>query len=141
MSLLQSTIQYIFSGKLQTDLTNWWNDTINAITQTINGFIDTASNLGKNIVGGIISVRKFDVTETSKTPSVPSSVERRRLAFQNLLGIKSPSKPLRRKHRRAHRTRHRRRHCADGAQRCRCNVRRRHRRRWHDTADDTKTFI
>lgn len=87
---LYNTINYIFSGQLQADLTNWWTNTINAITNKINGFIDSAKGLGKDIINGIID-------------GVNSMAQKLKDAFgaivngavtwlKDLLGISSPSK-------------------------------------------------
>lgn len=52
---IYNAIQYVFSGKLQSDLVSWWTATINAIKLVITGFIASAKQLGADIVNGVAS--------------------------------------------------------------------------------------
>lgn len=50
---LYNTIQYVFSGKLQSDITAWWTTLINGIVTTLTGFIARVRQLGADIANGI----------------------------------------------------------------------------------------
>lgn len=87
---LYNTIQYIFSGQLQSDLTKWWDDTITKISDIIQGFILTVRGIGIKIMIGLIS-------------GIESMAQKLKDAFgavvggavswlKNLLGIASPSR-------------------------------------------------
>lgn len=87
---LYNTIQYVFSGKLQSDITSWWNDTTTKITTAITSVIDKAKQMGKDIMQGVID-------------GVNSMSQKLKDAFgaivggavdwlKKLLGIASPSK-------------------------------------------------
>lgn len=87
---LYNTIQYVFSGKLQSDITSWWSDTTTKITTAITSVIDKAKQMGKDIMNGVID-------------GVNSMSQKLKDAFgaivggavdwlKKLLGIASPSK-------------------------------------------------
>ena len=87
---IYNTIQYVFSGQLSRDIATWWTNTINGITEKINGFIATIKGIGKNIMQGLMdgveSMRQklYDTFGGIVSGAVSW--------LKNLLGIASPSK-------------------------------------------------
>jgi phage-related protein len=87
---IYNTIQYVFSGQLSRDIATWWTNTINGITEKINGFIATIKSIGKNIMQGLMdgveSMRQklYDTFGGIVSGAVSW--------LKNLLGIASPSK-------------------------------------------------
>jgi len=87
---IYNTIQYVFSGQLSRDIATWWTNTINGITEKINGFITTIKGIGKNIMQGLMdgveSMRQklYDTFGGIVSGAVSW--------LKNLLGIASPSK-------------------------------------------------
>ncbi len=53
---LYNTIQYVFSGRLQKDITSWWTGTVNSIVNAITTVIAQVRSLGANIVSGIVTI-------------------------------------------------------------------------------------
>lgn len=87
---IYTAIQYVFSGQLQKDITNWWNTTINNITTAINSLIGSVKQLGINIMNGMISGIQSMATKLRDAFSavVGGAVK----WLKDLLGIASPSK-------------------------------------------------
>ena len=87
---LYNTIQYVFSGRLQKDITSWWTSTVNSIVNAITTVITQVRTLGANIVSGIIAgvesmrQRLYDSFSNLVTGAVAW--------LKKLLGIASPSK-------------------------------------------------
>ena len=86
---LYSTINYVFSGQLQADLSKWWTDTINKISETIENFVLTVRGMGIKImiglIGGINSMAQ--ALKDAFGAVVGGAVD----WLKNLLGIHSPS--------------------------------------------------
>lgn len=87
---LYNTIQYVFSGQLQRDISTWWNDTINGILRTIDRVIGSVRSLGVNIVQGIIT--GVESMKQKLYDSFSNLVTGAVKWLKTLLGIASPSK-------------------------------------------------
>lgn len=87
---LYNTIQYVFSGKLQSDIETWWTDTITSITESITSVIDKAKQMGKDIMRGVID--GVESMSQKLRDSFAAIVNGAVTWLKNLLGIASPSK-------------------------------------------------
>lgn len=87
---LYNTIQYVFSGQLQRDISTWWSDTINGILRTIDRVIGSVRSLGVNIVQGIIT--GVESMKQKLYDSFGNLVSGAVKWLKTLLGIASPSK-------------------------------------------------
>ena len=87
---LYNTINYVFSGKLQSDIENWWTDTITSITESITSVIDKAKQMGKDIMKGVIDGVESMAQKLKDTfgAIVNGAVQ----WLKDLLGIASPSR-------------------------------------------------
>jgi phage-related protein len=87
---LYNTIQYVFSGELQRDITSWWTSLINNIITTLTGFIARVRQLGADIANGIAQGIQ------SAAGAIKDAFARTigdAIAFaKRILGIASPSK-------------------------------------------------
>jgi phage-related protein len=87
---LYNTINYVFSGKMQQDISKWWEDTVNGISTKISNVIASVKQVGTNIISGLIdgieSMRQklYDSFSNLVTGAVAW--------LKKLLGIASPSK-------------------------------------------------
>ena len=87
---IYNTIQYVFSGQLSRDIATWWTNTINGITEKINGFIATIKGIGKNIMQGLIN--GVESMRQKLYDTFGGIVSGAVSWLKNLLGIASPSK-------------------------------------------------
>lgn len=87
---LYNTIQYVFSGKLQSDLVGWWNTTIASITQAINDLVTRARQLGADIVNGI--AQGIRGAANALRDAFASTIGDAVSFAKRILGIASPSK-------------------------------------------------
>lgn len=87
---LYNTINYVFSGQLQRDISNWWTTTINGISNTISGFTTKVRSLGSDIVAGIIT--GVESMKQKLYDSFSNLVSGAVKWLKTLLGIASPSK-------------------------------------------------
>jgi len=87
---LYNTIQYVFSGRLQKDITSWWTGTVNSIVNAITTVIAQVRSLGANIVSGIIA--GVESMRQRLYNSFSNLVTGAVAWLKKLLGIASPSK-------------------------------------------------
>jgi phage-related protein len=87
---LYNAINYVFSGQLSRDISTWWTNTINSIVNSINTVITKATQMGRDIMGGIISGVESMAQKLRDT--FASIVNGAVTWLKNLLGIRSPSK-------------------------------------------------
>lgn len=88
--MLYNTIQYVFSGKLQQDITTWWSVTITAISQAITSVVAKATQMGRDIMQGVIN--GVAAMEQKLRDTFASIVNGAVAWLKKLLGIASPSK-------------------------------------------------
>ncbi len=87
---LYNAINYVFSGKLQSDITGWWSDTVQKITASITSVIEGAKRMGKDIMQGVIDgVNSMSQKLKDAFGAVVGGAVK---WLKDLLGIASPSK-------------------------------------------------
>lgn len=87
---LYNTINYVFSGKLQSDISKWWTDTVTNITTAITSVIDKAKQMGRDIMRGVID--GVESMSQKLRDSFSAIVNGAIKWLKDLLGIASPSK-------------------------------------------------
>ena len=87
---LYNTIQYVFSGDLQRDITSWWTSLINGIITTLTGFIARVRQLGADIANGIAQgiQSAAGAIKDAFARTIGDAIE----FAKRILGIASPSK-------------------------------------------------
>ena len=89
---LYNAINYVFSGKLQSDIATWWSTTISLIITSVNKIITAATTLGSQIVGGIIA--GVESMKQKLYDTFGGLVSGAVSWLKKLLGIASPSKVM-----------------------------------------------
>lgn len=89
---IYNAINYVFSGKLQSDIATWWSTTISLIITSVNKIITAATTLGSQIVGGIIA--GVESMKQKLYDTFGGLVNGAVAWLKKLLGIASPSKVM-----------------------------------------------
>lgn len=87
---LYNTINYVFSGQMSKDISQWWENLVNTISGQITIFIIKVRKLGADIIGGIID--GVNSMEQKLKDAFGAIVGGAVDWLKKLLGIASPSK-------------------------------------------------